>query len=251
MSTPQINPQLQQVSASKKTAICLAAAIAGLLASACAAAPHSLTKPSPTTQGKTMQTPQAPYPLAPGYQPGKPTYLEKTLEQSPYSADEAVRRTLQLIVETSSAEDLTLERVARTYGVTFKPLAEGETNGRIKQFWLTPNWLWSVIYTPPNPIRQFDKYLELDFSNDPEHWIGFPERDSLCANRAMDVAAVEKVLLAHGFFMTREPVDQFTSWSYFNGKHVSVDLTSFGDGLLPSSKDVCIRSISLLPGEAK
>ena len=250
MSTNQINPQSQQVPIGKKTAICLAAAIAGLLASACAAAPHSLTKPSPTTQGKTMQTPQAPYPLAPGYQPGKPTYLEKTLEQSPYSADEAVRRTLQLIVETSSAEDLTLERVARTYGVTFKPLAEGEIENRAEQFWLTPNWLWSVSYIPSDPIRRLNKHFRFSFDNDPEHWIGLPERDSLCANRTMDLAAAEKVLLAHGYTLFEGPSGMDPYWNYYQPqKDLLTRITVFEAGGVPPRKDVCIHRITLSFGD--
>ena len=196
-------------------------------------------------------TPQAAYPLAPGYQPGKRTELEKTAPQSPYDADEAVRRILRIITETQSAQDLTLERVERTLGVQLPVPTAGNSLSKNGDYWLNDNWLFSQIYSPHDPAHASEAYFKVEFRPDPEHWTGLPDRNSLCANRTMDIAAAEKVLLAHGFFMTREPSDTSDSWSYFNGKHVSVRLTSFGDAGFPPRKDICIRSISLMPEEAK
>ena len=184
-------------------------------------------------------------PLAKGYQPGVPTWLDKHAPRSSYDADEAIRRALRLAIETKSASDLTLERIKRIMGIEMEIRTENHLNNRSGWYWLTPNWLLVANYMPPEPPRREGTSFILKFQYDQTHWADMPDRAELCANRQMDVAAAEKILLDKGFVLKRKPDTRFNDrWAYYQEGAASVRIYSFGDGPL-GNKHVCIRKIEV------
>ena len=72
-----------------------------------------------------------------------------------------------------------------------------------------------------------------------------PDRAELCANRQMDVAAAEKILLDNGFYLRKKPNTRFYDrWAYYKDGAASVRIYTFGDGPL-GNKNVCIRQIQM------
>ncbi len=189
-------------------------------------------------------------PLAEGYQPGVPTQMEKNSPKSAFSADEIIRRALRVATETHSAEDLTVERIEQTIGIKMPYSSPDYPENRYASFWISKNWLFSFQYIAPQPVLRQEKSFRVIAVYDSQHWSSMPDRSELCVNRQMDVAAAEKVLLEHGFRMTREPNDRFRDrWWYHRGDEAAVELFSFGDGGIPSRKDICIRQIIVMGGK--
>ncbi len=184
-------------------------------------------------------------PLAEGYQPGVPTWLDKHAPKSPYGADEAIRRALRLATETKSASDLTLERIKRMMNIEMEIRIESTVNAKAGWYWLTPNWLLVTEYMPPEPSHRESTSFILEFQYDQTHWADMPDRAELCANRQMDVAAAEKILLDNGFRMTLDPDTRFRDrWAYYKEDVASVRMYSFGEGPL-GNKHACIRQIRI------
>lgn len=186
-------------------------------------------------------------PLAEGYRPGVPTVLEQIAPQSPYDADEAIRRALQLAVQVRSTNDLTPKRIEDTMSLPMPFPRDRVQGNRSGVYWLSKNWLLQFEYliwrgdqfNAPRP------YFKLEFIYDKAHWARMPDRTELCANRQMDVAAAEKILLDNGFYMTLDPDTRFNNrWAYYKEDVASVRIYSFGDGPL-GNKHVCIRQIRL------
>ncbi len=184
-------------------------------------------------------------PLAEGYQPGVPTWLDKHAPKSPYGADEAIRRALRLATETKSASDLTLERIKRMMNIEMEIRIESTVNAKAGWYWLTPNWLLVTEYMPPEPSHRESTSFILEFQYDQTHWADMPDRAELCANRQMDVAAAEKILLDNGFRMTYKPNDRNLEWSYYKEGEASVSLYFFGDIRPINNKKACIRKIEV------
>ena len=185
--------------------------------------------------------------LAEGYQPGVPTILEQIAPQSPYGADEAIRRALQLAVQVRSIQEMTPKRIEDTMGLPM-PFPRDRIQGdRSGVYWLSKDWLYRFEYLLVSPNRRDDlrPQFKLEFIYDKARWADMPDRAELCANRQMDVAAAEKILLDNGFYLRKKPNTRFYDrWAYYKDGAASVRIYTFGDGPL-GNKNVCIRQIQM------
>ena len=188
-------------------------------------------------------------PLASGYQPGEPTWVEKHLAQSPYGADEAIRRALRLAVETQSARDLTLERIKHVMGIEMEIRSENYLQDRDGWYWLTPNWILAVGYMAYQPPSRHGPSFTMKFHYDQKRWARMPDRTELCANRQMDMAAAEKILLDNGFRMIYTPDNRNLSWSYYKEGMAAVRISFFDDIRPITNKKACIRQIRISIGK--
>lgn len=185
-------------------------------------------------------------PLAEGYRPGVPTVWEQIAPQSPYDADEAIRRILRIATQIHKQEDLSPTHIEQVMGLKM-PFPKNNTSAhQYGAYWVSKNWLYQFEYSVQSygpDIRA--PLLRFEFFYDKAHWARMPDRTELCANRQMDVAAAEKILLDNGFYMTLDPDTRFNNrWAYYKEDVASVRIYSFGDGPL-GNKHVCIRQIRL------
>ena len=75
------------------------------------------------------------------------------------------------------------------------------------------------------------------------------DRTELCANRQMDVAAAEKILLDNGFRMIYTPDNRNLSWSYYKEGMAAVRISFFDDIRPITNKKACIRQIRISIGK--
>ena len=224
----------------------LALLLATALLGACSATATPKTSVKQGAAAMTTTPPAYTPPLAKGYQPGVPTMLEQIAPQSPYDADEAIRRILRIATQLHKQEDLTPAFIEQTMGLKMPFPKDGSQERRSGVYWISKNWLHQFEYSMQSYGPDVKAPLLIfEFLYDRGRWADMPDRAELCANRQMDVAAVEKILLDNGFRMTYKPNDRHLAWSYYKEGEAGVSLYFFNDVRPINNTKACIRRIKV------